>query len=238
MALKNSINKCDAMNKTAKTEDNNHMRFADFQGDPNIGLFGIVTEKYAVLPEAGIDVSFLVKTVAYTTIAGTKLCGLFLAGNSHGLIVPETITEREMHILKTALKGINILKLKSNYTAIGNLILCNDKGAVISPLLRASAEKIAECLDVKVHVGNVLDMEIVGALGVATKKGFILDMYIGDEEFKFVKSALKVDGDIGTVNFGSEFVKSGILANSKGVLVGSATTGPETARIDEALGFL
>lgn len=228
------------MNKTSKTEDSKqeHMRFADFCGDPNIGLFGIVTEKYAVLPEAGIDVSHLVKTVAYTTIAGTKLCGLFLAGNSHGLIVPETITEREMHALKAALKGINILKLKSNYTAIGNLILCNDKGAVISPLLRGSAKEIAECLKVEVHVGNILELEIVGALGVATKKGFLLDMYAGEEEFAFIKKALKVSGDIGTVNFGSEFVKSGILANSKGVLIGNATTGPETARIDEALGFI
>ncbi|MBU4245635.1 MAG: translation initiation factor IF-6 [Nanoarchaeota archaeon] len=226
------------MNKTKKTEDNDHMRFADFQGDPNIGLFGIVTEKYTVLPEAGIDVSFLVKTVAYTTIAGTKLCGLFLAGNSHGLIVPETITEREMHALKNALKGVNILKLKSKYTAIGNLILCNDKGAVISPLLRASAEEIAECLNVKVSIGNMLDLDIIGAMGVATKKGFLLDMYVGEVEFKFVKDALGVDGDIGTVNFGSEFVKSGILANSKGILIGNATTGPETARIDEALGFI
>lgn len=229
------------MNTTIKkSEDNDidHMRFADFQGDPNIGLFGIVTEKYAVLPEAGIDVSFLVKKIAYTTIAGTKLCGIFLAGNSNGLIVPETITERELTVLKNTLKGVNILKIRSKYNVIGNLILCNDKGAVISPLLRTSANEISECLKVKVCIGNMLDSDIVGAMGVATKKGFLLDMYAGDDEFRFVKEALGVDGDIGTVNFGSEFVKSGILANSKGVLVGRATTGHETARIDEALGFV
>lgn len=224
--------------KKSEDNDNDHMHFADFQGDPNIGLFGIVTEKYAVLPEAGIDVSFLVKKIAYTTIAGTKLCGIFLAGNSNGLIVPETITERELTVLKNTLKGVNILKIRSKYNAIGNLILCNDKGAVISPLLRASADEIAECLKVKIRIGNVLDSDIVGAMGIATKKGFLLDMYAGDDEFGFVKEALGVDGNIGTVNFGSEFVKSGILANSKGVLVGKATTGPETARIDEALGFV
>ena len=221
-----------------KPENDDHMRFAEFQGDPNIGLFGLVTEKYAVLPEPGIDVGFLVKKIAYTTVAGTKLCGIFLAGNSNGLIVPETITEREMAILKTTLKDVNILKIKSKYNAIGNLILCNDKGAVISPLLSASADEIAKCLKVKVCIGSMLDLDIVGAMGVATKKGFLLDMYAGDAEFKFVKDALGTDGDIGTVNFGSEFVKSGILANSKGILVGNATTGPETARIDEALGFI
>jgi len=223
---------------TKKPENDDHMRFAEFQGDPNIGLFGLVTEKYAVLPEPGIDVSHLVKKVAYTTIAGTKLCGIFLAGNSSGLIVPETITERELSILKNTLKDVNILKIRTKYNAIGNLILCNDKGAVISPLLGDSADEIAKCLKVKACIGNMLDLDIVGAMGVATKKGFLLDMYAGDAEFKFVKDALGTDGDIGTVNFGSEFVKSGILANSKGVLVGKATTGPETARIDEALGFI
>lgn len=226
------------MNTTTKKTDDDHMRFADFQGDPNIGLFGLVTEKYAVLPEPGIDISFLVKKIAYTTIAGTKLCGIFLAGNSNGLIVPETITERELTVLKNTLKDVNILKIRSKYNAIGNLILCNDKGAVISPLLSASADEIAKCLKVKVAIGSMLDLDIIGAMCVATKKGFLLDMYAGDAEFKFVKDVLGVDGDIGTVNFGSEFVKSGILANSKGVLVGKATTGPETARIDEALGFV
>ncbi len=226
------------MNTTTKKTDDDHMRFADFQGDPNIGLFGLMTEKYAVLPEPGIGVEFLVKKIAYTTIAGTKLCGIFLSGNSNGLIVPETITEREMAALKNTLKGVNILKIRSKYNAIGNLILCNDKGAIISPLLSASADEIAKCLKVKVAIGSMLDLDIIGAMCVATKKGFLLDMYAEDAEFKFVKDVLGVDGDIGTVNFGSEFVKSGILANSKGVLVGKATTGPETARIDEALGFI
>ena len=226
------------MDKPIKTESKDHMRFADFHGDVNIGLFGILTEKYAVLPDESIDAKFLIDTVAYTTIAGTPLCGLFLAGNSNGLIVPQTITERELSVLKKALKGVSILKIESKYNAIGNLILCNDKGAIISPLLSGFADAISKCLKVDVSVGSMLELDIVGALGVATKKGFLLDMYVGESEFDFVSKSLGVKGDIGTINFGSEFVKSGILANSKGVLVGSATTGPETARIDEALGFL
>ncbi len=226
------------MDKSTKTESNDHMRFASFHGDTNIGLFGIMTEKYAILPDESIGAKSFVKNIAYTTIAGTKLCGIFLAGNSNGLLVPETITERELSVLKKSLKGVEILVMHSKYTALGNLVICNDNGAIISPLLQEHAKEISKCLKVDVFVASILEMNIVGALAVATKKGFILDMYADENDFKAVKEALGVDGDIGTVNFGSEFVKSGLLANSKGVLVGSATTGPETSRIDEALGFI
>ncbi len=221
-----------------KKDNRGRLRFADFHGDANIGLFGIVTEKYAVLPDECIGVKHLVSKAAYTTVAGTKLCGIFLAGNSHGLLVPQTITERELSALKKSLKGVTIRMIESKHTALGNLVLSNDRGAVISPLLREHAEEISKCLKVKVSVASLLGMNIVRALCIATNKGFLLDMYAGEHEFNLVKNALKADGDIGSVNFGSEFVKSGILANSKGVLVGKATTGPETTRIDEALGFV
>lgn len=227
------------MDKTAnKSESDDHMRLADFHGDANIGLFGVMTEKYAVLPDESIDVKSFVDKVAHTTIAGTKLCGIFLAGNSHGLLVPETITERELDALKKSLRGVSICVIKSKYTALGNLVLCNDKGAVVSPLLQEHAGEISKCLGIKVSIGTFLELNIVGSLGIATNRGFLLDMYASEHDFNFAKNALGVEGDIGTVNFGSEFVKSGILANSKGIFVGSATTGPETARIDEALGFI
>jgi len=215
-----------------------HLKYANFHGDPNIGLFVLATDKYAIVPDYIIDASLLAKKAVATTIAGTQFCGLFLAGNSHGLLVPWTISEREHAALKKELRGINICKISSNHTALGNLVVCNDKGAIISPLLHEHAKQISECLGVPVQESELMGLTIVGALCVATNKGLLLDMYATDAEFEFVKKTLKVAGDISTVNFGSEFVKSGILANSKAVLVGSKTTGPEIARIDEALGFL
>jgi len=55
---------------------------------------------------------------------------------------------------------------------------------------------------------------------------------------KKIEDVLKVEGDIGTVSFGSPFVGASLLANSRGFLVSEQTTGPELQRIDEALGFL
>lgn len=215
---------------------------ADFHGDPNVGLYGFVTDRYAIVPDKNIDTSCFKVPIIYSTIAQTELVGLFAAGNSNGLIVPRIITEREedrlMAAIKKVNKSINFLKLDANETCIGNLILCNDNVAIVSPLIENYADLISKCLKVPVVTGKILDLEIIGSLCVATNKGFLLTINGSEEDFEFLKKNLKVNGDIGTVNFGGAFVKSGIIANSHAALIGKLTTGPESARIEEALGFL
>jgi len=215
---------------------------ADFHGDPNVGLYGFVTDRFAVIPDNNMDFSTFNVPVIHSTAAQTDLVGLFMCGNSNGIIIPRIITEREekqiTSDIKKIKKDINILKLDTKETCLGNLILCNDNAAIISPALKKYAKKISSCLKVPVVAGKLLDLEIVGSLCVATNRGFLLSINGTDEEFKFLKKNLKVTGDIGTVNFSGTFVKSGILANSHGALIGKLTTGPEIARIEEALGFL
>ncbi|MCK5594541.1 MAG: translation initiation factor IF-6, partial [Candidatus Aenigmarchaeota archaeon] len=126
----------------------------------------------------------------------------------------------------------------TNNTALGNLIIANDKAAVISTLLEEHKDEISEALKVPVIVSDLMDLSIVGSICISTNKGFLMNMHAEKEDFELVEKNIKVDGDIGTVNFGGPFVRTGLIANSKGYIVGNQTTGPEVARIDEALGFV
>ena len=110
---------------------------SSFMGDPNVGLYGFATDKYCLL---GINphkivLENLIKTIGLkpkiTTIAGTELLGLFVVGNSNGIIVPKIIEDDELKKLKKYL-DINIEVLRSKETALGNIILCNDNGCIIS----------------------------------------------------------------------------------------------------------
>ena len=47
-----------------------------------------------------------------------------------------------------------------------------------------------------------------------------------------------VEGDIGTVGRGIPLVGACSIANSNGAIVAKGSTGPEMARVEEALGFL
>ncbi len=220
-----------------------HVDRADFHGDANIGLFGIVTDKYAVFaPNERFNKEILNVPFVHTYISRTNLVGLFLAGNSNGLLVSSIIDEKEFLHLKEQMKKIapdvtvELIEAKDN--AIGNLIVCNDHGAIVSQDLRHHLAQIARVLKVPVVEGSVMENDLVGTFCVATNKGFLLTMNAEESEYEFFKKHLKVNGDIGSSNFGGIFVKSGVLANSNGFLAGKLSTGPEIGRIDEALGFI
>jgi translation initiation factor 6 len=128
------------------------------------------------------------------------------------------------------------LTVGSDFTAIGNLILCNDKGAVTSSLLtKKEMGLISDCLGVECAASKVAGMDNVGSCGIATNEGCLLHRDSTEEELDFIQEVLKVDTDIGTANFGSPFVGGCAVANSKGLVAGASTTGPEISRMMESL---
>jgi len=56
------------------------------------------------------------------------------------------------------------------------------------------------------------------------------------EERSVIEAALRVGTELSSTNGGVPFVKSGILANSKGAIVGPLTRGAELMQITKALG--
>lgn len=208
---------------------------ADYEGNVNIGFFGVVTESFALLAD-----DFTADTVFPESdtarLAGTDLIGIFGAGNADGLLVPDIVSDHEQEQLDDT--GIRYKVLEAQHTALGNLVLCNDNGCFISRHLDDHRDEIAEFLDVPVTVGTVAGLDIPGSCGVATNNGVLLHRDASEAEAEAVEEALDVDADIGTVNFGTPFVHSGVLAAGDAVLLGDDTTGPEVQRVQEALGLL
>jgi len=78
--------------------------------------------------------------------------------------------------------------------------------------------------------------EDVGAAVSATNRGFLAHPDL-EGELKTIEETLKVKGLCTTVNFGSPYVKAGVIANSNGYITGLRTSGVEMGRIDDALNF-
>ena len=73
---------------------------------------------------------------------------------------------------------------------------------------------------------------------VVTNKGCLCHPKVTDEEKNLLKKVFDVNVMIGTVNHGVPMIGSGLVANTKGAIIGNLTTGIEMGRIEEALGFL
>ncbi|VVB87645.1 Translation initiation factor 6 [uncultured archaeon] len=96
---------------------------------------------------------------------------------------------------------------------------------------------IEKALGVDVMRGTIGGLKTVGMAGVATNKGVLVHPKTSAREIAVLEELFHLPVDIGTVNFGSHLVGSGILANSKGYVAGEDTTGPEITRIEDALGY-
>ena len=75
------------------------------------------------------------------SIAGTKIIGRMCAGNKNGLLVPSSITDEEWNVLKTNLpQSVNVAKVDDKLSALGNVIVANDRVALMHPDLDAETE--------------------------------------------------------------------------------------------------
>jgi len=219
------------------------LRRINLTGNPNLGVYISVTDQIAIvpfnLPEAMEDSikETLEIDVIRTTIAGSNLCGALAFGNSKGLIVSPYTLDKEIELLEEV--GINVAVIPDKYTAVGNIIAANDHGAIVSPLLsEKSIDIIEEHLDIRVERLEIAGFNIIGSLVTVTNKGALVHREASESELKFVESVFKVEADIGTVGQGINLVGACSIANSYGAIVPENSTGPEMARIEEALGFL
>src|SRR3989344_1514728 len=219
----------------------------NFHGDHNLGLYGKACGRFCIIGNFVTEKDFkklseILGVKAFRmTAANTDLSGMFFAFNSNGIVVPKIITEKEMSRLKVLKKelDVNILELKTKFTAIGNLILANDKGAVVSKVFsKIEVNKIKDLLGVEENHSTIAGMQMVGSTGIATNKGCLIHRDASEEETKKIEEILKVNVDIGSANFGSPFVGACIIANDKGAVIGDSTTGPEVNTLMETLNLL
>ncbi len=210
-------------------------------GSASIGVYSLANESIVVIPrmvpkeKAQEFADWLKVKLIYTSISGSVLAGALACANSNGMLLPNSVREEELTQIKSAFEG-NITIMETKKTAYGNLVLANDKGAVVDPRFKQNEIKqISETLGVEAVPTEIAGLPYVGALAVATNKGLLVHPLLKDEERKILENVFKVPVDVGTVNCGIPYVGTGLLANSHAAVAGSMTTGPEMFIIGSAL---
>ncbi|MDD5111176.1 MAG: translation initiation factor IF-6 [Candidatus Altiarchaeota archaeon] len=207
-------------------------------GDTFVGLLGFATDRYAVLSDNFPKNDVFQVPSLCTKVYGTNLVGLLCQGNSNGILLPYFVSEDDILKVKKFAEGlgVNVGKVHDRHTALGNMLACNDHGAIASPLLE-DVKVIRDVLDVEVAQMKVASSTESGACLLATNKGFIAH-HDAEGQLQEIENVLKVKGMCGTVNYGVPYVKSGVIANSNGYIAGTTSSGIELGRIEDALGFM
>ena len=219
------------------------LKRVDIVGNPNVGVFIVATDDLAIVPytlldeKAEIIKEALDVNVVKSSISGSSLIGSLAVANSNGIVVSPHVLDREIEQFEKL--GLKVATLPGQYTAVGNIIAANDNGAIVSPFLEEEAiEVIEETLDVDAKSSSIVGSDIIGSLITVTNKGFLMSNQAVNSEINFAQEVFGVEGDIGTVGKGIPLVGACVISNSNGAIVAKDSTGPEMARVEEALGFL
>jgi translation initiation factor 6 len=174
--------------------------------------------------------------VAKTTIGGSVVVGALVCANSNGILLPHYVREKELEIIKAAAGDANLTVMDTKKTAYGNMVLANDYGAIVDPRLKPKTiKKISDTLGVETVHGEIAGLPYIGSLALATNKGVLVHPLIKEEEQQLLKEVLKVPVDVGSINCGIPYVATGLIGNSRHVVAGFLTTGPEMFIIGQAL---
>ena len=210
-------------------------------GSASIGVYSLANDRFVVIPQmvplkkAERTAELLKVKLVHTSISGSVLAGALACANSNGILLPNSVREEELAVLKTAFDGA-VTVMETKKTAYGNLVLANDYGAVVDPRFKEpEMRQIAETLGVEAVAGEIAELPYVGSLAVATNKGVLAHPLLKDEERKVLEDVFKVPVDVGTINCGIPYVGTGLVGNSHAVVAGSMTSGPEMFIIGNAL---
>jgi translation initiation factor 6 len=209
------------------------IEFADFLGSIHIGVAMFCTEKIAFLPiNIPPNLKNLVQKLMQvnTALVSDNIIGSLVVGNSFGCVVSNVITEEVLNQIKSA--GLSIYQAPE-FFAFGNVVLANDYAGIISPIIPPQIRRnISDTLNIPLETRTLAQSDLVGSLAYITNYGGLFTPLASEEEIKDLKGILHLqEAGVGSVNKGSEFVASGIVGNTKGILVGPETTGIEIMEI-------
>ena len=212
----------------------------DVYRGPNIGIFTSVNDKFVFVPNGFAKTKaenlarYLETDYLITPVANTRLLGILMVLNNHGMLLPRTSSAEEIANLRKH-TGLNVKILDTKYNALGNLICINDKGGIVSPIIeKEHVKEIEDVLDIEVIQKKIAGYYQVGAVMEANNFGGVVHPEADEEDIKNFSSILGVNIEPATINGGIPFVSSGILANGNAVVVGNLTNGPEIMMLTRA----
>lgn len=212
----------------------------DVYRGPNLGVYVSVNDDTLLLPMGFAEskaeklAKYLDVEFYYTSVANTRLIGALSIMNNKGVLLPKTAYSNEYEFLKKE-TDLEVGVLDSKFTALGNVICANDKGAVVSPWLSDNdCQTIRDILGVEIIQKRIAGFNQTGSVMVANNSGAAIHPEADEEDMKTFSNLLGVKIEQSSINNGIPYVSSGILANNHSIVVGSLTTGPEIMMLTRA----
>ncbi|KAM0677606.1 eukaryotic translation initiation factor 6 [Binucleata daphniae] len=217
----------------------------NFEGSPEVGAYTLLTNSYCIIGKSvsrnyySLFQDKIKIPICETLVNTINTVGSLCVGNIHGLLLPNTTTDVEMQHIRDSLGcDIKIRRISERLNALGNVILCNDRVALIHPDIdEETIQLIKDTLNVEVYKQSLRSEGLVGTYGRMNNYGMLVHPKVTSEEQEELCDLLDLNVVGGTVNKGGESIGSGMAVNDYISFYGNRTTIHEKSVIDTIFGL-
>ena len=218
----------------------------ELENNAQIGMYFLATDNFVLCGKKNLTLEqkqsiegILQVPLIEFSCYNTELVGVFMQvdRDSQKIYVPFDIYEEELVQLKELCTKHNyeIISINSTQNTLGNLIASTKNHMIISFELKKNVLEIEKASSKKVFILEDNNLHQAGALLYSVKNKTLASTGLRDEDLEKLEKEIE---NITTVNSGSLYISSGIVANSFGILIGNSTTSVEIQTILESLDYL
>ncbi|MCK5772298.1 MAG: translation initiation factor IF-6, partial [Thermoplasmata archaeon] len=177
-------------------------------------------------------------------IGNTSLHGSLIAGNSKGAVIPYFFDPQDIkQVMEKSGQApdeeFNIFTSLDPLTAWGNNLLLSEKVAMYNPEMeKRSVKRISSELDIEMVPGTIAGINTVGSIAMLNSKGIVVHPKASEDDLDRIQEIFSLKPEISTINFGSPYLGSSMVANDNGAVIGNSSSGVEINRIEDALDLI
>lgn len=215
----------------------------EFEGNPNIGIYMFVNNKVCLLGKKVSEAKkkeiqdVLGVPVYFVTALETELVGIFFTGDDHFLVVPE-LFDHEKKLLQEICseQDMELVELNFRLNTLGNNLCFGSEIIMINPEYPSSViKKLEKKTGYAVTQVDNDNFKAIGSVCIYANGKYFISQEFEEEQVSFILDEI---GGVGTINSGSNYISSGIVANNRGVIIGSASSTVEIQNVVEGLEYL
>ncbi|NPA86003.1 MAG: hypothetical protein GXO42_01180 [bacterium] len=208
-----------------------HARLLKIFEDPAVGLYLATNDDYTLIPRnlpeetKKIIENTLRTNLVEISAGGYDILGAFTILTDNYVLVSNIYDEQELNQLRQEL-DMAIYVVDSPVNVIANTILVHKNVVLLSYLYSEQLEQeMRKMLGVEVERVRLGPVDIFAQYLLPMQEKLLVSPVFSKDEAKYFKQRLGLQElRFVTVNKGSYFIKSGIVYNSRGILLGALTT--------------
>jgi len=144
------------------------------------------------------------------------------------IIISSSAPEKLKEVLK---KHFDIIEIDFTENLIGNIFLIGKNGIIYSHGKEKDVKKISEKLSLPAY--KIKTKYLFGSISKLYNNKLLISQELSDKIIEKVREITGYIVDIGSINFGSPYLRYGIEINKEYLIIGKYSTGHEIVKVEE-----